>query len=66
VRVDVRWIFNYQTEPRTRDDLEQTPGYYNWTWNRQDAKGRSCACVVYFGTLSVENQRFSKKVVLSG
>ncbi|MBM3330901.1 T9SS type A sorting domain-containing protein [candidate division WOR-3 bacterium] len=44
---------------------EQKPGYYNLTWNRQDAKGRSCACGVYFCTLAAENQRFSRKVVLA-
>jgi hypothetical protein len=44
---------------------EQKPGYYNLTWNRQDTKGRSCACGVYFCSLSAENQRFSRKVVLT-
>ena len=44
---------------------EQKPGYYNLTWNRQDTKGRSCACGVYFCTLSAENQRFSRKVILT-
>jgi hypothetical protein len=44
---------------------EQKPGYYNLTWNRQDAKGRTCACGVYFCTLSAENQRFSRKVILT-
>jgi len=44
---------------------EQKPGYYNLTWNRQDTKGRSCACGVYFCTLSAENKRFSRKVVLT-
>ena len=44
---------------------EQKPGYYNLTWNRQDAKGRSCACGVYFCTLAAENQRFSRKVILT-
>jgi hypothetical protein len=44
---------------------EKKPGYYNLTWNRQDAKGRSCPCGVYFCTLSAENQRFSRKVVLT-
>lgn len=44
---------------------DQKPGYYNLTWNRQDAKGRSCACGVYFCTLSAENKRFSRKVVLT-
>jgi len=42
---------------------DQKPGYYNLTWNRQDAKGRTCACGVYFCTLSAENKRFSRKVV---
>ena len=44
---------------------EKKPGYYNLTWNRQDQKGRTCACGVYFCTLSAENQRFSRKVVLT-
>jgi hypothetical protein len=44
---------------------EQKPGYYNLTWNRQDAKGRSCACGIYFCTMQAENQRFSRKVVLT-
>jgi len=44
---------------------EQKPGYYSLTWNRQDAKGRTCACGVYFCTLAAENQRFSRKVILT-
>jgi hypothetical protein len=44
---------------------EKKPGYYNLTWNRQDTRGRSCACGVYFCTLSAENQRFSRKVILT-
>ena len=44
---------------------ERRPGYYNLTWNRQDAKGRNCACGVYFCPLSAENQRISRKVVLT-
>jgi hypothetical protein len=44
---------------------EQKPGYYNLTWSRQDAKGRSVACGVYFCTLSADDQRFSRKVVLT-
>ncbi len=44
---------------------EQKPGYYNLTWNRQDTKGRSVACGVYFCTLTAENQRFCRKVVLA-
>jgi len=44
---------------------DQKPGYYSLTWNRQDAKGRTCACGVYFCTLSAENQRFSRKVILT-
>ena len=44
---------------------DQKPGYYNLTWNRQDSKGRSCACGVYFCTLSAENKRFGRKVVLT-
>jgi len=44
---------------------EQKPGYYNLVWNRQDTKGRSCAGGVYFCTLSADNKRFSRKVVLT-
>jgi len=44
---------------------DQKPGYYSLTWNRQDAKGRTFACGVYFCTLSAENQRFSRKVILT-
>ena len=44
---------------------EKKPGYYNLVWNRQDTKGRTCACGIYFCTLSAENQRFSRKVVLT-
>jgi len=44
---------------------EQKPGYYNLVWNRQDPKGRSCACGVYFCTLSADSKRFSRKVVLT-
>jgi len=50
---------------KTPADGEQKPGYYNLTWNRQDAKGRSCACGVYFCTLTAESQRFCRKVVLA-
>jgi hypothetical protein len=50
---------------KTLANGEQKPGYYNLTWNRQDAKGRNCACGVYFCTLTAENQRFSRKVVLT-
>ena len=44
---------------------DQKSGYYNLTWNRQDTKGRTCACGVYFCTLAAEGQRFSRKVVLT-
>jgi hypothetical protein len=44
---------------------DKKPGYYSLTWNRQDAKGRSCACGVYFCTLSADDQLFSRKVVLT-
>jgi len=44
---------------------DQKPGYYNLVWNRQDQKGRTCACVVYFCTFVADNQRFSRKVVLT-
>jgi hypothetical protein len=49
------------------DHCERRPeaGYYNLTWNRQDAKGRTCACGIYFCTMSAENQRFSRKVILT-
>jgi hypothetical protein len=49
----------------TLSNGEQKPGYYNVTWNRQDTKGRSCACGVYFCTLAAENKRFSRKVILT-
>ena len=49
----------------TFDVCNQKPGYYNLTWNRQDAKGRSVACGVYFCTLSADDKRFSRKVVLT-
>ena len=41
------------------------PGYYNLTWNRVGAQGRTCACGVYFCTLAADGQRFSRKVVLT-
>jgi len=44
---------------------EQKPGYHSLTWNRQDQKGHTCACGVYFCTLAADNQRFSRKVVLT-
>ena len=44
---------------------EKKPAYYNLTWNRQDVRGRSVPCGVYFCTLSAENKRFSKKAVLT-
>jgi sugar lactone lactonase YvrE len=44
---------------------DKKPGYYSLTWNRQDTKGRTCACGVYFCTLSAENQRLSRKVILT-
>jgi hypothetical protein len=44
---------------------EQKPGCYHLTWNRQDAKGRSCACGVYFCALTAENPRFCRKVILT-
>jgi len=44
---------------------DQKRGYYNLTWDRRDAKGRTCACGVYFCTMGAENQRFSRKVVLT-
>jgi hypothetical protein len=49
----------------TLASTDQKPGYYNLTWNREDAKGRLCAGGVCFCTLSAENQRFSRKVVLT-
>ena len=33
---------------------DQKPGYYNLAWNREDAKGRTCACGVYSCTLAAE------------
>ena len=44
---------------------DQKPGYYNLTWNRVGTQGRTCACGVYFCTLTAEGQRFSRKVVLA-
>jgi sugar lactone lactonase YvrE len=44
---------------------DKKPGYYNVVWNRQDAKGRTCACGVYFCALSAEGKRFTRKVVLT-
>jgi hypothetical protein len=44
---------------------ERRPGYYDLAWNWQDTKGRSSPCGVHFCTLSAENQRFSRKVVLT-
>ncbi|HTW92356.1 MAG TPA: FlgD immunoglobulin-like domain containing protein [bacterium] len=44
---------------------EKKPGYYSIVWNRQDAKGRTCACGVYFCTMTAEDKRFSKKIVLT-
>ena len=49
----------------THEYSEYKPGYYNLTRNRQDARGRSVPCGVYFCTLSAENQRFSRKVILT-
>jgi hypothetical protein len=49
----------------TLDGCNQKPGYYNLTRNRQDAKGRSVACGVYFCTLAAENQRFNRMVILT-
>jgi len=36
---------------------DRKPGYYNLVWNRQDTRGRSAACGVYFCTLSAGDQR---------
>jgi hypothetical protein len=36
---------------------EPKPGHYNLVWNRQDAKGRSCACGVYFCALAAKNRQ---------
>jgi flagellar hook assembly protein FlgD len=44
---------------------EKKPGYYSLVWNRQDARGRGVPCGVYFCTLSAEDQRFSRKVILT-
>ena len=50
---------------KTPANGERKPGYYNLTWNRQDTTGRSVACGVYFCTLSADDKRFSKKVILT-
>jgi hypothetical protein len=50
---------------KTLVSADQKPGYYNLAWNREDAKGRTCACGVYFCAMAAEGQRFSRKVVLT-
>ena len=50
---------------KTLANGEQKPGYYNLMRNRQDTKGRICACGIYLCTLAAENQRFSRKVILT-
>jgi parallel beta-helix repeat protein len=44
---------------------DREPGRYNVTWNRTDDHGRIVPAGVYFCTLSAENRRFCKKVVLT-
>jgi len=44
---------------------EQAPGYYDATWDRKDAEGRSVSRGVYFCTLAAENRRFCRKVILT-
>ncbi len=44
---------------------EREPGRYSVTWDRTDDHGRSVPAGVYFCTLSAENKRFSRKVVLT-
>jgi hypothetical protein len=40
-------------------------GYYSLDWNHHDTMGRTCACRIYFYTLSAEGKRFSRKVILT-
>jgi hypothetical protein len=44
---------------------EQSPGYYDLTWDRKDDAGRTVARGVYFCTMRAEDKRFSRKVVLT-
>jgi parallel beta-helix repeat protein len=44
---------------------ERGAGRYNVTWDRHDDRGRSVSAGVYFCTLTVDNQRFRRKVVLA-
>ena len=44
---------------------EQAPGYYDLTWDCKDNAGRTVARGVYFCTMEAENQRFSRKVILT-
>jgi len=44
---------------------DQQPGYYNLSWNRLGAQGRSVPAGVCFCALAAEGQRFSRKVVLT-
>jgi len=59
-------LFTYPVARGTTSESgSERAGYYYVIWNRQDTKGRSCACSVYFCTLAAENQRFSRKVILT-
>ncbi len=49
----------------TLADGNQKPGSYHLTWSRTDIQGRRVPTGVYFCTLAVEGQRFSRKVVLT-
>jgi DNA-binding beta-propeller fold protein YncE len=46
-------------------DGKTKPGTYTSVWSRTDARGRRLANGVYFCTLAAENQRFSRKVILT-
>ena len=59
------WLAIAGKRVKTLASGDKKPGYYNLVWNRQDTKGRTCACGIYFCTLSAENQRFSRKVILT-
>jgi hypothetical protein len=50
---------------RTLANDIQKPGYYNLVWNRTDSRGRRASAGVYFCTLSTNDRRLSRKVVLT-
>jgi parallel beta-helix repeat protein len=44
---------------------DREAGRYNVAWNRNDDHGRTAPAGVYFCTLSAENKRFCRKVILT-